>query len=428
MSQDWLVLSRIREDSMRAKRLFFALLFVLLFTVTTWAETPNLIIVQTMPGAEIGPIAATLGGTVVDSMPGGSYLVSVTNLPTSLPAGASYIESDSGATLLGFLGTVAQIPAATSPDFYNMQPIGKLIQYPLARTQSTGKGVIVADIDSLVDYSHPALKGHLTGGYDFVIGRGAGAASLNQSSASFLDQSSASFLDQSSASFLDQSSASFLDQSSASFLDAANPAHGHGTLVAGIIAAWAPDSMIMPLRAFDNNGEADTFIIAKAVRYAVDNGAHVINMSFGLDTLSMTLRKSLDYAAAKNVVLVASAGNSNSSTPQYPAAYSNVMSVAATDLADTKAWFSNYSSTVFVSAPGVNVIAPYPGGYYAVVNGTSFAAPIVAAQAALIRVREDAAHNVRDKVRGGTVDIDARNPGYKDLLGNGRVDLYRSVK
>jgi subtilisin family serine protease len=420
---------------MRAKRFVCALLFVLLFTVTTWAGTSNLIIVQTMSGVDIAPIAATLGGTVVDSMSGGSYLLSVTNLPTSLPAGVSYIESDSGATLLGFLGSVAQVGPTTPPDFYNLQPIGRLIQFPMARTLSTGRGVVVADIDSLVDYSHPALKGHLTAGYDFVIGRGAGvtlnqssASFLDQSSASFLDQSSASFLDQSSASFLDQSSASFLDQSSASFLDAANPAHGHGTLVAGVIAAWAPGSMIMPLRAFDDNGQADTFIIAKAIRHAVDNGADVINMSFGLDTLSITLRKALDYAEAKNVVLVASAGNSNTSSPQYPAAYANVMSVAATDLGDKKAWFSNFGSTVFVSAPGVNVIAPYPGGYYAVVSGTSFAAPIVAAQAALIRVRENAAHNVRDKVRGGTVDIDDRNPRYKDLLGNGRVDLYRSVK
>src|SRR5262249_42594910 len=153
---------------------------------------------------------------------------------------------------------------------------------------STGKGLIIADINALVDYSHPALKGHLTGGYDFVIGNPSNpnaanslnqstASFLDQSTASFLDQSTASFLDQSTASFLDQSTASFLDQSTASFLDTSNPAHGHGTMVAGIIAAIAPEAMIMPIRAFDDHGQADQFVIAKAIRWAVDHGADVIN-------------------------------------------------------------------------------------------------------------------------------------------------------
>src|SRR5205814_6581347 len=99
------------------------------------------------------------------------------------------------------------------------------------------------------------------------------AGFLDQSSAGFLDQSSAGFLDQSTAGFLDQSSASFIDQSSASFIDATNPAHGHGTMVAGLLAAIAPDAMIMPLRAFDDFGTADEFTIARAIRYAVMNGA-----------------------------------------------------------------------------------------------------------------------------------------------------------
>src|SRR5206468_11045564 len=96
----------------------------------------------------------------------------------------------------------------------------QLVRWELARTRSTGRGVIIADINAAIDVSHPALRGHLTGGYDFV---GSGSrrtrvgATLDQASSCYLDQSWASFLDQSTASFLDQSTASFLDQSTASF-------------------------------------------------------------------------------------------------------------------------------------------------------------------------------------------------------------------
>ncbi len=142
----------------------------------------------------------------------------------------------------------------------------KLIRADKALAYSKGRRAVVADLNSRVDYGHPALAGRLTGGYDFVSERAARAASLDQSSAGFLDrssaaildQSSAAFLDQSSAAFLDQSTASFLDQTSASFLDATNPAHGHATFCAGLIAAVAPEAMIMPLRVFDDNGAAST--------------------------------------------------------------------------------------------------------------------------------------------------------------------------
>src|SRR5207249_1691065 len=164
----------------------------------------------------------------------------------------------------------------------------KLVRAGAVSSISTGRGVVVADINSLVDYSHPSLVGHLTAGYDFVLGRSttvslnqSSSSFLDQSSSSFLDQSSSSFLDQSTSSFLDQSSANFLDQSSANFLDASNPAHGHGTLVAGIIATIAPQAMIMPLRVFDDQGGADVFTISKSIYWAVQHGARVINMSFG---------------------------------------------------------------------------------------------------------------------------------------------------
>jgi subtilisin family serine protease len=296
--------------------------------------------------------------------------------------------------------------------------------------------MLVADVNSQVDYGHPALRGHLTAGHDFVTTRPTGSGGLNQSSSSFMDQSSSSFMDQSSSSFMDQSSASFMDQSNAEFLneadfrslgpDTAKPAYSHGTLTAGVIAALAPDAMIMPLRAFDDNGAADLFILAKAIRYAVDNGAHVINMSFGTLEKSKALQNSIDYAKSKGVILVASAGNNNTSKPQYPAAFSGVLTTAATDLSDKKATFSNYGSHIIVDAPGVNIISAFPGGYYAVVSGTSFSAPAVAATAALVRsVQYSGAAN---SIVQGAVDIDSRNPAYRNKLGYGRIDVYRAVR
>src|SRR5262249_17219081 len=127
------------------------------------------------------------------------------------------------------------VPVNAAPDWYKYQPSMALIRSNSAQSISTGRGIVVADINSLVDYSHPALVGHLTGGYDFVSGPPAAAASLNQSSAGFLDQSSAGFLDQSSAGFLDQSSAGFLDNNGVKALSGlglfgSNPAYSHGTL------------------------------------------------------------------------------------------------------------------------------------------------------------------------------------------------------
>ena len=379
---------------MTAKRLLLPLLLLLVsFSVDAKAET---VIVKTKNNGDINSIAASLGGTVLDALDDGStYLLSVPSVPNTLPEGCESLTVDALMVLPRFRG-VAVNTSNSGAQWYVNQPAFQLIQAAAARSKSTGRGVIIADIDSAIDASQVAVRGHLTAGYDFVKdhgnGNGNGNGSLNQSTASFLDQSTASFLDQSTASFLDQSTASFLDQSTASFLDQStasflesnSPGHGHGTMVAGILAALAPDALIMPLRAFDDNGVGHAFQVAKAIRYAAKNGAHVINLSLGLGDDSKDVRAAIDFAIKRNVVVVASAGNSNSSQAQFPAALPNVIGVAASDIYDHKAAFSNYGSSVFVTAPGVAIITAYPNGY-AVASGTSFSSPIVAAEAALIR-------------------------------------------
>jgi len=434
----------------RFKLASLVLVIALLFGSTTAAQAQTTgvnVIVHLTPLGTINQVLRTLtGGTVLDSIPGADiYLLNVPNISlvqnllgtSSLilqTLGIDWIEINKGVVEPSHVrfGILQKSGAA---DWYKNQPSFVLIRAGQALPYSTGRGVVVADINARVDVGHPSLIGHLTSGYDFVSTRPGNSAVLNQSSASFLDQSSGSFLDQSSGSFLDQSSASFLDQSSASFLDqssasfldgSANPAYSHGTLTVGVIAAMAPDAMIMPLRAFDDNGDADYFILAKAIRYGADHGAQVINMSFGTLDYSKAMKNAVDYAKGKGIILVASAGNNNTSAPQYPAAFSGVLTTAATDLMDVKATFSNYGSSVFIDAPGVNLILPYPDGYYAMVSGTSFSSPEIAAAAALIRSIRTT--GISNSIANAGVSIDSRNPNYKYQLGNGRIDVLRAVK
>ncbi len=421
------------------RRASLILTLILGLTMTGGAQLPPLSGGQTLPyivqissGANITAIASTVGATVIDSIPGSNiYLInapvgSVLDAAASLGgalSGINWVELNTGVTLPSFaVYGIVTVPPTAAADWYKYQPAWQLIETQKALPYSRGTGIVIADINSQVDYRHPALVGHLTSGYDFVSGRPAGSAVLNQSEAGFLDQSEAGFLDQSEAGFLDQSEAGFLDATGL----LANPAYSHGTLCAGVLAAIVPDSMIMPLRAFNESGGSDLFTITKAIRYAVQNGAQVINMSFGVGSPSNSLRSAVQYAQQNHVLLSASAGNRNTSMAQYPAAYSGVMATAATDLLDKKAAFSNYGQYIFVDAPGVNIISAYPGGFYGIVSGTSFSAPAVAATAALVRSLR--ANGVADSIAAGTVNIDSKNSGYGNQLGYGRIDVFHSVQ
>lgn len=440
---------------MTARRL---LLLLILFLAPGVNSSATDLIIRTERGADIHSIVASIRGRLVDTLQdasnpqGGIYLVFAPATPSELLPGVTWIEQNTPVDLSQFRVSIlsknepqgnnnnadngnADNGDANNGDhndslprlWYRDQPAMKLIGLNDALHRATGGGIVVADINSAVDYGHPALKGHLTGGYDFVGGSPSGAIQ-NQSSAGFLDQSTAAFLDQSTAAFLDQSTAGFLDQSTAGFLDTTNAAHGHGTLVAGIILAVAPDSMIMPLRVFDDYGQADIFNIAKAIRYAVQSGAHVINLSFGILEPSETVKDVIDFAISSNVVVVASAGNENTEMRQYPAAFTGVIGVAATDLSDKKALFSNFGTAIFVAAPGVNIISSYPGAgglYYGVVSGTSFSAATVAGLSALVRSSNPS--ESMETIAETAVKIDLLNPNYAGRLGYGRVSATRAV-
>ncbi len=412
---------------MTGRRLLLILLLV--FGLTTQATAAPLI-VQLGPLSTIGAVLSALGGTLIDNIPGTNiFLIDVPILPSSLISsllGIQWWEPNQGVSAPGIpIPLVMSVPGNTAADWYKAQPSLLLIRSADALEYTRGRGVVVADLNSQVDVRHPALIGHLTTGYDFVAVKPGNYGVSSTASSDYLNQSSSSFMDQSSASFLDSADVSILNQSSSSFMDG-NPAYSHGTLCAGVIAAVAPDSMIMPLRVFDERGSADLFVIAKAIRYATDHGAQVINMSFGTLQNSQAIKNAVTYAQNKNVTLIASAGNNNTTAPQYPAAYSGVITAAATDLQDKKASFSNYGSAIYVDAPGVNIFSTYPGGYYSMVSGTSFSAPIIAGTAALIRSQQASA--IGNDIAAGSINVDAKNPKYQKQLGYGRIDVLRAVQ
>ena len=177
--------------------------------------------------------------------------------------------------------------------------------------------------------------------------------------------------------------------------------NGHGTHVSGTIAArWngrgvagvAPLSRVLPVKVLDAGGGGTLSDIIKGIAWAADHGAQVINMSLGAPRGSKALQQVIQKARSQGVVIVAAAGNEGpkEGTVDYPAAYPEVIAVAASDAKDNVASFSSRGPQVALIAPGVDVLSTVPGGGYAKHSGTSMAAPHVAGLAA-IAVAEGAA-------------------------------------
>jgi subtilisin family serine protease len=246
---------------------------------------------------------------------------------------------------------------------------------------NAGTGVIVADIDTGVDPTHPVLKNVLLPGYDFTRNSNGGSemGDVSQSSVAVLDKNP-------QPARVSQSSVAVLDQSSVAVLDGPGyEAFGHGTMTAGIIHLVAPQAQILPLKAFQANGSGYDSDILRAIYYAVGHGAKVINMSFNYTTYSQELASAVNYANANGVICVAAAGNSGEQATVYPAALKGVIDVASTSNNDSPSTFSNYGAPpVWLAAPGEGVMTTYPFGTYAAGWGTSFSTPMVAGTAALM--------------------------------------------
>lgn len=266
------------------------------------------------------------------------------------------------------------------------------IQTPTAWNTTTGNNVIVAVLDSGVNFQHPDLAANLLPGFDFV-----------------------------------------------NYDSDATDDFGHGTSVAGAAAAVGNNGVgvvgvaygakILPVKVMDAFGFAAYSAIAEGIRYAVDHGARVINLSIAGSSASSTLQSAIDYAWSNNVVVVAAAGNNANTTPQYPAACAHVLAISATTSNDTRATFSSYGSHLALAAPGEaiattsrNLTNPY---FFA--NGTSLASPQVAASAVLMIAANSrlTADQVGALLEQTADDLGAS--GFDTSFGYGRLNAARAV-
>lgn len=344
--------------------------------------------------------------------------------------------------------TVSQSGIVLSDPDYSRQWYLSQIGAPMAWETTTGSPkVIVAVIDTGVDIDHPDLKNNIWVNPGEIAGDG-------------FDNDGNGYID-------DVDGWNWVDNDPRPNLNAGfnTDAVNHGTLIAGIIAAQADNgqgivgiswqSKIMALRAINSFGEGSTDTVAKAIDYAVAGGATVINLSFVSGKDNAALRQAIVRADEKGVLVIAAAGNEPEhqngdnldEMKYYPACYEEALTVAATDTLDQRASFSNYGqSCVDLSAPGVGFYGAlyynptlvfghfnnqrqfdkYYGGNY---DGTSFAAPIAAGAAALIKSARPNLTNrqVYDLLIDNADSIDSLNPDYQGLLGGGRINIARAL-
>lgn len=254
-----------------------------------------------------------------------------------------------------------------------------------------GEGIVVALLDTGADLGHPDLASNIVDGWNFV------------------------------------------DKN-----DNVNDVDGHGTMVSGIIAAVANNSLgivgvaskvsIMPLKVLSET-DGSWIDLNLAIRYAADNGARVIGMSLGgyYSRLGQATENAIDYAYQKGCILVAAVGNDNSSELFYPAAYEQVVAVSAIDQDDKKASFSNFGDYVDFCAPGVNILTTAMGGEYAFVDGTSFAAPFVSGVIALMLSKYPylSGNEIVESLRVHAVDLGEE--GADQYYGWGLIDARAAV-
>ena len=211
----------------------------------------------------------------------------------------------------------------------------------------------------------------------------------------------------------------------------------HGTHVAGIVSARSNNGVgvasigfsckLMCVKSTSTVGQVTNGY--DGILYAAVSGADIINMSWGGPGTSTTAQNIVNYAAGEGCILIAAAGNDDVNTQFYPAAYNNVVSVAATTSTNTKASFSNYGSWIDVSAPGNNIYSTTVGNSYGNKSGTSMASPMVAGLAGLMKSLNPTMPNADliNCLLTTAVNIDAQNPTFIGELGSGRIDAAAAM-
>ena len=316
-------------------------------------------------------------------------------------ANVQYAEPD-------YIARPARVP--NDPEYATQWALAQ-IGAPAAWDVQTGSpDVLIAVIDSGVDTAHPEFAGRLWENNDPLNG---------------IDDDLNGQVDDLHGWNVLANSADLTDPS------------GHGTQVGGILGAAADNGVgvagmcwgckLMFVNAMQASGAANYSDIAEAVQYAHSNGAQVINLSLGGYADSALLREAIQEAST-TAVIVAGAGNDDSASPFYPAAYAEVLAVAATDQADAKAVFSNYGPWVDLAAPGVDIRTTTIAGY-ATDSGSSLSTAFVSAVAGLVKSQHPAwtASQVKWQLLNTATNIDAANPTKAGQLGRGRIDAAASL-
>lgn len=285
------------------------------------------------------------------------------------------------------LGTVAQ---QQDPLRGHQWPLDTL-EASSAWAAATGTGVTVAVLDTGVQADHPDLRGRVLRGTDFT---GTGR-------------------------------------------DGRTDVKGHGTHVAGIIAAGRGNGVgtvglshgaeILPVQVLGDDGGGRMSWAAEGIIWATDNGADVVNMSLGATRGSAVLDAAVDYALDHGVTLVASSGNAGGDAAMWPAAHDDVISVGATTSTDTVPAFSNTDPALDVVAPGASVASTCVTSRWCLMTGTSMAAPhVAAAAAALVEAAGDPSPaEIAEALRRTAVDLGPR--GHDPASGHGRIDLVAAL-
>jgi len=301
------------------------------------------------------------------------------------------------------------------PSYTTQAPYLNRLEMPAAWDYTTGQSdVIIAVLDTGVYMNHPDLASGIWTNPREIPGNG-------------MDDDGNGFID-------DVHGWNFALNNNAVADD-----HGHGTHVAGIaaarinngigIAGMAGGATIMPLKVFfpPPNVLGTYEDLIRAMVYATDNGARVINMSLGATSYSRGEEAAVDYAWNHDVVVVAAAGNTGRNTYHYPAAHHNAIAVAATDAYDNRAGFSTYGDFVDVAAPGASVFSTLMNGGYGNMSGTSMATPHVAGLAGLLFSLNPQLTNAqaRELIEQNTDDLGAA--GWDPYFGNGRINARKAL-
>lgn len=309
------------------------------------------------------------------------------------------------------------------PSYSSQYALSK-ISAALAWDLTTGDtGIVIGIVDTGVDWDHPDLAANIWRNWDEIPNNG-------------IDDDANGYVD-------DTRGWDFGGLSGIPDNDPMEDQPDHGTHVAGIASAVTDNGIgvasigfnckIMPVKTTrnDQRGSNGPYIIYgyEGIVYAADNGAKVINCSWGGSGFSMLGQETINYALSKGSLVVAAAGNSNSAGSHYPSSYKGVLSVASTTSTDTKSSFSNYGYTVDLSAPGSSIFNTWQNDTYATLSGTSMASPLTAGLAGLVFARFPAynAEQVGEQIRVNCDNIDSQNPSFQYLLGAGRINAFNTL-